>query len=201
LTGIQEGIEQLETSAGKLNVQKEDRWSRPLAQRLDAIVGQFQSLRRGGNAIDDQLAAELRLIEWYFEKGQVLHAGLLLREWLISVFLRRACPDAGAAIFSDGKLRETGEKRLNALANQLRSSPPPPATTPSEPVEPDRHVAAIEQTTSIPDSLRQLWDGTVEMRNDLAHFGHRKNPLPADSIRRQIHERLGIANALLAETQ
>ncbi|MFM6355575.1 MAG: TIGR02221 family CRISPR-associated protein [Planktothrix sp.] len=118
------------------------------------------------------LLRQLKIIEWYAEKGQTVQALSLAREWLPSLLCYHFQLDS-----LDKKNREemelllTGGKVKDSEGNTIKES------------------VYLEQWSTLPkkqkSQLNRLWVGDfnlANLRNDVLHAGFRKNPKPAQEI-------------------
>jgi hypothetical protein len=122
----------------------------------------------------DNLKIQLNLVKSYLDKGQIIQAVTLAREWLVSLLVYRFQPDSPV----DHKaIREPVEFALGNAAEQLR--PQTEARVPREtPYNP------LLQALPEYEEIGQLWHELTQLRNDLAHVGMRLHPLKADQLRK-----------------
>jgi hypothetical protein len=122
------------------------------------------------------LAIQLDLVEWYTNKGQVVQAMTLAREWLISALVY--CFEYESLIDHD----ECRRPVENALNNEVERHKPKPRS----PLRP----AADEQLRALSDhrEIGKVWVKLTELRNDIAHVGMNLRPKKADKLRREAQD-------------
>ncbi|MEW5958018.1 MAG: TIGR02221 family CRISPR-associated protein [Chloroflexota bacterium] len=139
------------------------------------------------------LAVQLDLIEWYLDKGQVVQALTLAREWLVSLLVYH---------FDNESLIDYEAYRKpveNALNNEVERHKPNPRSP--------RRPAVDDQLRALPNhrELGKVWDRLTDLRNDIAHVGMNLNPKKAASLRQEaqkLYPRLqALGQSLLAERQ
>lgn len=115
------------------------------------------------------LQIQLDLIGWYLDKGQVVQAVTLAREWLVSVLGYHFQGD-----FLTG--RQPVENALNNEVERHRPNPRPP-----------REPAFDAQLRALPQckELGQVWNRLIDLRNDIAHVGMRVNAKGAEKLRQE----------------
>lgn len=141
---------------GKINEAKSDveRWAQPFALLLERVKNTYQAF-----AAESLLDAELKMIEWYLERGQIVQAVTLSREWLVtwtSEQIGQKELDTRAEIESG--INQAHRFKLGKGINEI--SP---------------FLAAIQQISQV-DVLLNSWGSIADLRNDIAHCGKRKNP-------------------------
>ena len=109
------------------------------------------------------LEQQLMMINWYREKGQIIQAVELAREWCVSVFVR---------YFELGNEREAIEQALGTVAYIAQGKSP---TRSNEWVP---LIQAMENGRSI----AAFWNRLTSLRNDVAHAGMRSNAMKAKNI-------------------
>lgn len=124
----------------------------------------------------NNLAIQLDLIGWYLDKGQVVQALTLAREWLVSVLVYH---------FNSESLidYETSRKPVeNALNNEVERHKPKPRS----PLRPavDEELRALTNHREI----GKVWDKLTELRNDIAHVGMNLKPKKADKLRKEAQD-------------
>ncbi len=105
------------------------------------------------------LAIQLDMVGWYLDKGQVIQAVTLAREWLVSVLVYRL------GVESMTKYQKNREWVEYALCNEVERHKPKekqrePLSTPLNDA-----LFALPQC----GRLGRLWDMLTDQRNDLAH--------------------------------
>ena len=125
------------------------------------------------------LGQQLMMINWYREKGQIIQAVALSREWGVSVFVRYFNLENVAKIKIKDKYetsRAIIESALAALASSVSSRE---KTIPSWSNE---WVPLIQEMKN-ERSIAEFWDLLTSLRNDLAHSGMRENAMKAKDIK------------------
>lgn len=134
-----------------------------LLHRLEAGYGAFgvaEPLAQPREA----LQAQLRMIRWYRDRGQIVHALSLAREWLPSLLCHHFGLDP-----LDGKSRRDMEVLL--AGGTVKSG-----------TKVMEQSAFVERWNEVPsgDRLRRLWCGgeanLANLRNDVLHASFRRNP-------------------------
>jgi CRISPR-associated Csx2 family protein len=114
-------------------------------------------------SLGERLDAQRRMINWYMQRGRVVLASLLAREWVISRFMQ-----------AQGESDVSGWKKRCEASESLNRRPGQPAT-PTE------------------KALHQVWirHGLAHMRNEIAHAGQSgTQPVPADQIKQRLEAAL-----------
>lgn len=176
-----------------------ERWERPFVSQIDEVLAQLEHFQlQDDQNVDERLAAEFRLIEWYHRNEFYIHSGLLLREWVISYVMSQSPEHRGKKardIFEDNELREEVSRQLNSasiasreigdisrlaaeLAQKLNALPPAFRAVVG--------IPAFEVRLNTTAVLSNAWDELRELRNDLAHLGHRKQTLTAEKIKQKV---------------
>jgi CRISPR-associated DxTHG motif protein len=144
-----------------------ERWCRPVAPLLEELETTYSPFQGG------DLGAEKELICWLHDRGRLLSAITLAREWLVSAAL--SIWDTGDAVN-----REEMERHLHQAAAALRTS-----GNNGDLPNFSKHPASA--------AILQAWNKTVVPRNDLAHWGHNRNPAPAQAV---AHLAKGVVDAI-----
>ena len=157
------------------------RWAPPFALLADRIAQEVAKLADPEPKVLDaeQLRAQLALVEYALNKGLVLQAVTMAREWLVSWYLWRAYPELKAR-WTSRDARNQAEDALNEFARVLRARSAPSAQLPQR-------------------QIGELWDQIGQLRNDLAHCGMREGPVSAQRARSRAAELIARLRALLAE--
>lgn len=136
------------------------------------------------------LIRQLKMIEWYAEKGQTVQALSLAREWLPSLLCYHfeLDPQIDRPNRDEMELLLKGGKIKGADDNTIRES------------------IYLEQWSKIPNKIRKqlnnLWGGQfnlANLRNDALHAGFRKNPKGAEEIVQQTQQIIEELNAIAIE--
>lgn len=125
----------------------------------------------------ESLLQQLKIIEWYADKGQFVQALSLAREWLPSLLCYHfnLDPLVNKPNREEMELLLTGGKIKDSEGNLVKES------------------SYLEAWQQIPKSQRKqltrLWGGTfnlANLRNDVLHAGFRKNPKDAKQIKEEV---------------
>jgi CRISPR-associated Csx2 family protein len=143
-----------------------------LLRRVEQDYGKFglQNPDDYANNAKITLAKQLKIIEWYSEKGQTIQALSLAREWLPSLLCHHFNLDPlDIANRSDMELLLNGGKTPPDAQGNKKESP------------------RLAEWVNVPvgKKLRNLWKDKFKLanlRNDALHSGFRKNPKSADEI-------------------
>lgn len=136
----------------------------------------------------DHLVCQLEMINWYYHRGQLVHALSLAREWVVSLLCQHFGLEATDKICRD-------EMELLLIGGKIKD----PATG-----EVLRKSTYVEQWSTVPHNkrLRNLWGGTynlANLRNDVLHSGFRKNPKSAAELKQAVDNALLELNAIAAD--
>jgi CRISPR-associated DxTHG motif protein len=136
------------------------------------------------------LIRQLKMIEWYAEKGQTVQALSLAREWLPSLLCYHfeLDPQIDRPNRDEMELLLKGGKIKGSDGNTIRES------------------IYLDQWSKIPKKIRKqlnnLWGGQfnlANLRNDALHAGFRKNPKGAEEIVQQTQQIIEELNAIAIE--
>lgn len=148
------------------------RWAQPFAVLLDKIRCAYSALAPlDAKDARQALAAQWRLIEWYLDRGQVVQAAMLAREWVVSVVgwrLRHRWQERDA--------RDAIERSLGAWAQECMRRPYNPQEPPPD-----------ELRAEIPFA-GDLWNRLGKVRNQIAHCGMGAENMPSRSIFRCVQK-------------
>jgi hypothetical protein len=131
------------------------RWARPFTVLLERTRAAYEPFTA------HTLASQRDLIQWYFDHGYLFQGVTLAREWVVSW----TCVRLGQDRIAD---REVVEEALHQAARLRRGE----GGTVASPL-----LALAEA-----DLLLQTWDRVNDLRNDIAHCGHRSQPRPTSRI-------------------
>jgi hypothetical protein len=143
-----------------------------LLKRVEKDYGNFGLVNPTDyrNYPQSSLLRQLKIVEWYAAKGQIVQALSMAREWLPSLLchhfqldpLDKPCRDEMELLLNGGKDKDKKESRY------------------------------LEQWSTIPKEkkkpLSRLWCGELnlaKLRNDVLHAGFRKDPKSAEDILHQ----------------
>ena len=182
--GIATGLHLLrpkETSAAAISLpenlsQVRDKVPPPFTLLSDSLLENYGRFGHAGKTgPQDQLRYQLEMVNWYYQRGQLVHALSLAREWVVSLLCLyfnldaedKVCREEMELLLSGGKIKhpETGEVV--------------------------RQSVYLEQWPTVPQNkrLRNLWGGIynlANLRNDVLHSGFRKNPKPSIEVKRAV---------------
>ncbi len=134
-----------------------------------------------------QLGYQLEMVNWYYQRGQLVHALSLAREWVVSLLCWYFKRDAEDKVYRD---------EMELLLNGGKIKHP-------ETGEVLRQSVFLDQWPAVPHNkqLRNLWGGhfnLANLRNDVLHSGFRKNPKPSVEVKRAVDEALKELNHIAA---
>jgi hypothetical protein len=144
-----------------------------LIQRVQTDYGAFgladpANFRLNAKA---SLARQLRMVEWYYNKGQYVHALSMAREWLPSLLCFH---------FELDPMDENHRKDMEALLQRGgRELDPATGTVRESPYRAGWKDLAGQKR------LARLWNepgNLANLRNDVLHSGFRKKPRSAEGI-------------------
>jgi len=121
------------------------------------------------------LRIQLAMVRWYQDKGQVVQAVTLAREWVVSLLVWKL--RAGALL--DLNVRATVEDALNRAVEERREAGAPAALA--------RLDVALRDLRVL-DELVRTWSKLRQLRNDLAHCGMSEQAKPAAKLSREANE-------------
>lgn len=160
-----------------------------LVEQIKKTYGQFgleEPLEP--RAAFQNLVLQLDLVGWYLAHQQAVQATLMMREWLISAIMavNKTFP------FDNRILRKKIEKQYNdATRIQIEFKD-----------ESINHFSAELKALPVSEMVIKNWSKLSQMRNDIAHCGHRLNAQSAASLIRDaksVYQDLSqISEALLA---
>ncbi len=148
-------------------------WAKPFSLLLNDLQAQVERLAYENTDILDRqtLEKQLQFIEQLHQYGLVMQAAQMAREWVVNWAMWYS---HGEGSLSQGEWLDPCRRGYIecVLSNAFRAR---------EKVHPpdwlkDPDLVAI---------LRRLWLDTVELRNDLAHCGMRKQPLSSEDLYNQ----------------
>jgi CRISPR-associated DxTHG motif protein len=141
-----------------------------LGEQVVKEYGQFALENpRENSQLANNLWLQLKMIEWYRERQQIVQAVTLTREWIVSVLALKF----GEPMFSNKNGRDEVELALN---NGVRI----------------KSNKTVDTTSSCDDKLEKLankdelvnlWDQVTQLRNDIAHVGMNSDPKSAKKLK------------------
>ncbi len=153
-------------------------WAKPFALIADQIRQELEGFAFGtSDELSRQsLEKQLQLVEYYLQKGLIVQAVALAREWVVNwVALHCKEGDWRDAHFREKKLEAT----LNAAARRSQGK--------------QEELPPWWNALPLADRCAELWDWLGDLRNDLAHCGMRTKAAGIESISsraKEIPERL-----------
>jgi CRISPR-associated DxTHG motif protein len=140
-----------------------------LAEQIENAYGQFgldDSLEP--KSAKESLIRQLGMAGWYLDHQKAVQATLIMREWLISVFmaLTQVFP------FNDRDKRKQIEDLYNGAGGQLRRYGH----------ESIKHFNQDLLILPNPYHLIKTWNNVSQLRNDIAHCAHRLNARSAADL-------------------
>ena len=154
-------------------ISEAEQWAKPFAVILEQIRSEAEKFAYAApDRLDkENLQKQLELIEHFVEKGLWVQAVLLAREWIVSwLALQRG---DGDWLDSNYRVQEI-EEALNKASRRLRG----------ESVEVPEWFDELPKSKEVTD----LWNSLINLRNDVAHCGMRKNPTPISRIEQRVKE-------------
>ncbi len=169
MTAAENLVETLQT-AGSLAEQK----ARPFGLLVEQVSQAYRPLALPAPLAELGLNLQIQLdmIGWYLDRGQVVQAVTLAREWLVSLLVYHF--KAGSLV-DNKQVREAIEFTLSNEAERLKDKPRPPRET---------QYDAPLQTMANHKEIGQLWGELTQLRNDIAHVGMQPKPRSAESLRK-----------------
>ncbi len=145
-----------------------------LAEQVVKEYGQFALENPGENSqLAKNLWSQLKMIEWYRARQQIVQAVTLTREWIISVL---ALKFEEPRLFSNKNGRSEVERALN---NEVRIRSKKDVDTKSSYDEKLKDLLNKDEL----DELIDRWNQVTELRNDIAHVGMNPNPRKAKQLK------------------
>jgi len=161
------------------------RWARPFAVILEQICSEATKFaHKEPDRLDkDNLNKQLAIIEHFLEKGLLIQAVLLAREWLVNW----TALQHGDGDWLDRNYREQElEKTLGVAAKECWDS--------------QSNVPEWFNELTNSDEVARLWDELTNLRNDLAHCGMRRDVARIQNIEQRTREILKHLSGLLNNT-
>ena len=152
-----------------------------LLRRVEQDYGKFGLAQPDEYTVNAKvsLLRQLEMVEWYAEKGQIVQALSLAREWLPSLLCYHFQLDP-----LDKKIREDMELLLSG-----GKTPPDEQGNKKESPRLEQYKSSILKKKR--KQLANLWGGKfnlAKLRNDVLHSGFRKDPKSAEDIVNQTKE-------------
>jgi len=141
---------------------------RVVSQRLQDAYCQFGLDESAANEIQNQLANQLRMINWYHQTRHYVHTLALAREWVVSLL----CMELNLDIWDEHD-REEAEYVMNPKGK-------------NKPKNFDPNHQVLWKGHPHRKRINLLWSGEpfylAKFRNDVLHTGYRRNPKPPKEI-------------------
>lgn len=166
-----------------------------LSQQITAAFEDFSAPPEMETAA--KLKAMYKMIEWYFDHGQVIQALSLAREWLIdAVTYRLKLPlDYSRTPRNLMEYAVSGQSRIGREIRDESTQEFRRFTV----HDLNEYGRIIYNTWPEQQRLAKLWDTLSSVRNGLDHAEHQKNPLVLKSISKKAQEIQTELNKLAAE--
>lgn len=164
-TKLEEALKKAEPSINKK--------AQPFSILTEQIVeeyGQFALEKpRDNSQLVKNLCLQLKMIEWYRDRQQIVQAVTLTREWIVSVLALNFEEE----MFDKKNGRTEVEKALN---NGVKIQAKQEINQPSR---------CDEKLKKIPnqEELINYWQQIIDLRNDIAHVGMNPNPKTAKQLK------------------
>lgn len=142
--------------------------ARPFNVLREKIVGAFSQFGDDSDDTAQQLRIEFRLIEWYHEKGQLIQAVTLAREWLIDAVTFKL----GEPLDFLLENRKPFEEAISGVALVGKQHPQERARKFTE-NDLNRFGLFLQDWEDL-DTLKQLWTDLKNVRNPLDHAEHQR---------------------------
>lgn len=201
LESMAEPVTKIGALADEVRVSAE-RWAKPFSTQIDKVLAQLDrfQISAGEEDVNKWLAAQFGLIEWYSENNFYIHASLLMREWVISYVISRSPEHSGKRaedIYKDTDLREQVTRDLNS-ATRDRSALMDISKSAAELAQKLNALSpAFRSIVGLPSfelridetaAISGVWNELKELRNDVAHVGHRKQTFDATNIKKKVEK-------------
>ncbi len=154
-----------------------------LSEQITAAFGPFS--HRGSDTPLDHLIGEFRIIEWYYEHGQLIQAFALAREWLIDAVTYRL----GRPLEYQRSPRATMEDAVSGIGKVGRKERDKTGEYRIFTVD-DLNVYGrkIYDEWSERDHLITLWNRVSTVRNALSHAQHQSDHMKLEKLQNKAHE-------------
>jgi len=142
--------------------------ARPFRVLREQIVSAFAQFQDDGKDVSRQLSTEYQLVEWYYQKGQLIQAVTLAREWLIDAVTYKL----GQPLDYSIDKRRPFEEAISGVALVGKQHPQKPESIFTEN---DLNFFGHEIFSwATADELKQLWTDLKNVRNPLDHAEHQR---------------------------
>ncbi|MEJ5310511.1 MAG: TIGR02221 family CRISPR-associated protein [Anaerolineae bacterium] len=151
------------------NAQHELQISAPPFEVLRSqIVNAFAQFQNDGQDVAQMLRTEFHLVQWYYQKGQVVQAVTLAREWLIDAVTYRLGQPLDFLMHN----RDPFEKAISGVALLGKPHPEIPDSIFTE-NDLNRFGVELLKWAEI-ETMKQLWTDLKNVRNPLDHAEHQR---------------------------
>jgi len=160
--------------------QAEKNFPPPFTLLSDLVMDSYSRFGKAGRQTEqDQLSYQLEMVNWYYDRGQIVHALSMAREWIVSYLCSHFELDAGDKNDRGAMEFLVGGGKIRSNGKVIKESP------------------YLDQWETVPEYIRfrRLWGGPHELanlRNDVLHSGFRKNPKSSTDV-------IAAANSAIAE--
>lgn len=142
--------------------------AKPFSILRDKIVSAYSQFEDDGRDALHQLNTEFQLVEWYYQKGQLIQAVTLAREWLIDAVTYRL----GEPLDFLLEKRKPFEEAISGIALIGKMHPQEKDRTFTE-NDLNRFGVTVNSWDDR-DLLKQLWTDLKNVRNPLDHGEHQR---------------------------
>lgn len=154
-------------------------WAKPFTAIIEQVQKELEAFayKNVDNLTRENLERQRALLRYYVDKGLMIQAVLLAREWMVSYVIYLVygqCRD-----WTDPKKREEAENRLN--------------------IDSGDSSLLSWRGGELPSDLSGCWKSLADLRNDLAHCGMRKNPRSAKDFKSALRDIIDKLNSLPLE--
>jgi hypothetical protein len=142
-----------------------------LAEQVVQEYGQFAlESPRNDSQLATNLWLQLKMIQWYRDRQQIVQAVTLTREWMVSVLALKF----EEPMFDNKDGRAVVERSLNNGVKKRQKKI----------CETDNPSRCDEKLEILPDvdELINFWQQITELRNDIAHVGMNLSPKTAQQL-------------------
>jgi CRISPR-associated DxTHG motif protein len=153
-----------------------EKYARPFAVLLETVRQAHAPLALKTAEQTDMhqaLSYQWRLLDGYFQRGQVVQAATLAREWIVNILCWKLQKNS-----RDKQERDSVEKALNSITG------PKKRQTASED---DELIRSLQEMGWI-EEVRSVWDTLADVRNQIAHCGMLEDAVPCDRLHKNVLE-------------
>lgn len=151
--------------------------AKPFGVLKKKIVDDFGRFEDDCGNVENMLRTEFKLIEWYYEKGQIVQAVTLAREWLVDAVTYKLGEPINYLIDK----RDPFEKAISGIALLGK---PHPADRERIFTEDDLNRFGLElMKWKELETLQKVWTDLKNVRNSLDHAEHQKKKEKEKTLR------------------